>query len=56
MPPKKEKRGPPMCEEAKAWLKASDKGSWYNQETLLADEDSRGKKPVIKLQALTQAD
>ena len=31
MPRKKKKRGPPMSEAAKAWLKASDKGSYYKQ-------------------------
>ena len=38
-PRKKKKRGPPMSEAAKAWLKASDKGSYYKQAALLDTEE-----------------
>ena len=39
MPRKKKKRGRPMSEAAKAWLKASDKGSYYKQAALLDTEE-----------------
>ena len=39
MPRKKKKRGRPRSEAAKAWLKASDKGSYYKQAALLDTEE-----------------
>ena len=39
MPRKKKKRGRPMSDAAKAWLKASDKGSYYKQGALLDTEE-----------------
>ena len=39
MPRKKKRCGRPMSEAAKAWLKASDKGSYYKQAALLDTEE-----------------
>ena len=40
MPKRKQRRGPPMSDEVKAKLAASDKGSYYNQQEWISQLDS----------------